>query len=99
MFARVSTYQSPPDQLTDAAVDSLRAKILPTVSAMDGFRGVLLLVDGDSGKQMSVTLWESEDARRASQESAKRVREEAAKTTSAEVAAVENYDAVIVEVR
>ncbi len=90
MFARVSTYHRPPEQLTDAAVDNLRAKILPSISALDGFRGVLLLVDSESGRQLSVTLWESEEARRASQESAKQVREEAAKTMSAEVAAEEN---------
>lgn len=99
MFARLSTYQSPAEQITDAAVEKIRAQVLPSLQEMDGFRGVLLLMDRESGKQISVTLWESEDALRASEEKANSLRKEAAKTTSGDVAGVEKYYAPIVEMR
>ena len=51
MFARVSTYQGPPEQM-DEGINHARRRILPVVrNNIDGFSGVLfLLADRETGK-------------------------------------------------
>jgi heme-degrading monooxygenase HmoA len=98
MHARVSTYQSPAEQLTDEAVEQMRAALLQRISAIAGNRGVIMLMDRTTGKSISITLWESEDALRASDEQAKQLRSEAAQQTSGQVGDVEVFEAPIVEV-
>ena len=56
MHARVSTFQSPPEQVTDAAVDNVRANLVPRVLEMDGNRGAIFLMDRDTGRTMTITL-------------------------------------------
>jgi heme-degrading monooxygenase HmoA len=99
MHARVSTYQSPPDQLTDPAVENMKEELLPRVFEMDGNRGAVFLVDRQTGKTISITLWESAEAMRASEERGSQVREDAAETTSAQVGDVERFEAPVVELR
>jgi heme-degrading monooxygenase HmoA len=99
MHARVSSYQSPPEQLTDAAVDNMKASILPRVFEMDGNRGAIFLVDRETGKSMSITLWESAEAMRASEEKANQVRGDAAQTTSSNVGNVERFEVPVAELR
>ena len=98
MHARVSTYLSPAEQLTDEAVEQMRAALLQRISAIAGNRGVIMLMDRTTGKSISITLWESEDALRASDEQAKQLRSEAAQQTSGQVGDVEVFEAPIVEV-
>ena len=98
MFARVSTYQGPPE-LIDQGVSHARERILPAVRQIDGFSGVLFLVDRESGKALSVTLWESERAMRASEEEANRLRRESAEAGGETIEAVESYEVSILEVR
>ncbi len=59
MFARVSTFQGPPDQ-TAEGIRVAREQILPAARLMDGFKGIYLLYDRESGKSLSLTLWETE---------------------------------------
>jgi len=99
MHARVSTYQSPPEQLTDAIVDNMKANILPRVFEMDGNRGAIFLIDRETGKHLSITLWESAEAMRASEEKANQVRGDAAQTTSGNVRNVERFEVSVAELR
>ena len=99
MHARVSSYQSPPEQLTDAVVDNMRANILPRVFEMDGNRGAIFLMDRETGKQLSITFWESAEAMRASEEKANQVRGDAAQTTSGNVGNVERFEVDVAELR
>ena len=77
MYARLSTYQGSPNS-EDAQVEEglryAREEVLPRARQMDGFRGVISLLDRRSGKSLSVTLWASEEAMRASEEEANRLR-------------------------
>jgi heme-degrading monooxygenase HmoA len=63
VFARVSTYRGDPGQV-DEGIDYARENILPRVKQVDGCEGVYYLVDRESGKALSITLWESEEAMR-----------------------------------
>ncbi len=99
MHARVSSYQSPPEQVTDAAVDHVKANLLPRVLEMDGNRGAIFLMDRETGKTMTITLWDSEEAMRASEEKANQVRGDAAQTTSASIGSIERFEAPVVELR
>ena len=90
MFARVSTFQGPPDQ-TAEGIRVAREQILPAARLMDGFKGIYLLYDRESGKSLSITLWETEADMRASEEAASRVRAESAETSGEQVVGVERY--------
>ena len=99
MHARVSSYQSPPEQVTDAAVDNMNANILPRVLEMDGNRGAIFLLDRETGKTMTITLWDSEEAMRASEETGKQLRKDAAQTTSASIGNIERFEVASMELR
>ena len=91
MFARVSTFQGPPDQ-TAEGIRVAREQILPAAKLMDGFKGIYLLYDRESGKSLSMTLWETEADMRASEEAASRVRAQSAEASGDEVINVERYE-------
>ena len=98
MFARVSTYRGDPGQI-DEGLDYARENILPRVQQVDGCEGVYYLVDRQSGKALSITLWESEEAMRASEEEANRLRSESAEAADATVEDVERYEVAISSVQ
>jgi heme-degrading monooxygenase HmoA len=75
MFASVSTYQGPPDQIDDG-LRYAQENIVPSLQEVEGFEGVYLLVDRQSGKVLTITLWETEAALRASEEEANQLRGE-----------------------
>jgi heme-degrading monooxygenase HmoA len=61
MFARVVTIQGKPDKV-DAAIANVRDESLPKLKKMAGFKGMYLLVDRKTGKNLVVAFWESEKA-------------------------------------
>ncbi len=96
MFARVSTFQGPPDQ-TAEGIRVAREQILPAARLQDGFRGIYLLFDHESGKSVSITLWETEEDMKASEDAALRARTESAEAAGETLVAVERYEVVLQE--
>ena len=96
MFARVSTYHGDPGRI-DEGLDNLRENIVPRAQQMDGFKGLYYLLDRESGKALSVTLWASEEAMHASEEAANRLREESAEASGETIDNVERYEVVVFE--
>ncbi len=94
MFARVSTFQGPPDQ-TAEGIRLAREQILPAARLMDGFKGIYLLFDRESGKSLSVTLWETEADMQASEEAASQVRAQSAETSGDKIVNVERYEVAL----
>jgi len=94
MFARVSTFQGRPDQ-TAEGIRVARERILPVARLHDGFKGIYLLFDRESGKSLSVTLWESEEDMMASEEAASRARAESAEAAGETVVSVERYEVAL----
>ncbi len=90
MFARVSSFEATEDSLAE----SLRRTpdVLQKARAMSGFQGLYELVDRSSGKAMTITLWETEEAMRESEEAANRIRADEAAATGANIVSVERYE-------
>jgi len=65
---------------------------------MDGFKGLIALGDRQSGKTLGITLWESEEAMRASEEAANLMRSESAEASGEQIAGVERYEVGLFEV-
>jgi heme-degrading monooxygenase HmoA len=89
MHARVSTYEGDAGPLREGfegATDQL--------TQIDGFERAYFLI-GDSGKAMSITLWESRDALEASAEAANQLRDGATQPSGAAITAVESYEVAI----
>ncbi|MBE0476694.1 MAG: hypothetical protein IBX62_06345 [Coriobacteriia bacterium] len=92
MYARVSRYEVPIDRLDEDIRDVDKAE--KAVSGMPGSLGLYYLVDRESGKTMSVTLWESGKAMRDSETAADRLRRETTSAVSAKIVSVERYEVV-----
>ena len=91
MWARVSTYQFPSenvDQTLDQFNEALGSLGEP------GLKRAELLVDRQSGKGMTITVWESEDALQASVNAANRIRSGAADASGASILDVQHYELV-----
>ncbi len=97
MHARVSIFEGAPDEI-DEALRQAREQVLPQAKQMDGFKGLIALGDRQSGKTLGITLWESEEDMRASEEAANRLREESAEAGGGTVAGVERYEVGLFEV-
>src|SRR5215203_3072619 len=97
MYARVSTLEGPPDKMDDGT-RHVREQTLPQLQQMDGFEGFVTLVDRQSGKQLAVALWESEEALRATEEAVSSVRSGVAEAVGGTVAGVERYEVAVFEV-
>ena len=96
MYARVSTYRGSPEQL-DVGIRHIRENILPRIRKSDGYKGGYFLVDRQSGKSVAATLWESEQAMRASEEAADRLRSEGAEASGATEEDVDRYEVAIAD--
>lgn len=66
MFARVVSIEVPAADL-DEEMLAFRAQVLRAAQARPGFRGAYDLVDRETGRSLALTLWESEEAMRASE--------------------------------
>lgn len=60
MFARVTYVQAPEVDRIEEGLQGWYENVLPVTASRDGFMGVLSLVDFDTGKALSVTLWEGD---------------------------------------
>jgi heme-degrading monooxygenase HmoA len=96
MFARVSTFQGPPDQ-TAEGIRVAREQILPAARLQPGFVGICLLYDPDEGRSLAITLWETEEDMRASEEAALRARTESAEVSGDVILGVERYKVALQE--
>ena len=96
MFARVSMFQGPPDQ-TAEGIRVAREQILPAARLQPGFLGIYLLYDPEGGRSLAITLWETEEDMRASEEAALRARTESAEVSGDVVLGVERYEVALQE--
>jgi len=100
MWVRMSTFQGSPGQSDDEVEQQVRIlseNIIPTARQMDGYKGVLSLGDRSTGKSISLTFWESQEAMRASEEAADKLRQQAADDVQEEIASVERFEVYINE--
>jgi quinol monooxygenase YgiN len=72
MHARVTSLSGSPDEV-DAGIAVFREKVVPFTHEQGG-KGGILLVDRQTGEAIAITLWEDEQALRASEERANELR-------------------------
>jgi heme-degrading monooxygenase HmoA len=94
--ARVSVLEGSPESL-DEGTRYAQDQILPQVRQLSGFKGVVSLVDRERGRTKLITLWESDEALRASEEQANQLRQRAAEGAASRVVGVERYEVALAE--
>jgi heme-degrading monooxygenase HmoA len=94
VFARVSTFTGTSDEI-DEAIRQVREDVLPRTEQLDGYKGAYFLVDRQHGKSLTVTLWDSEEAMRASEEAANSLRSEVAEALGTQMVGVERYEVAV----
>jgi heme-degrading monooxygenase HmoA len=77
MYARHVTVHGTPSRM-DEAVRSVQERVLPVLKECAGFKGQLLLVDRDKGEAVGISLWDTEDNMRASEEKVAAARQQTA---------------------
>jgi heme-degrading monooxygenase HmoA len=91
VFARVSTFTGTSDEI-DEAIRHVRENVVPRAEQLDGYKGAYFLADRQNGKSLAVTLWESEEAMRASEDAANSLRSEIAEALGTQMVGVERYE-------
>ena len=98
MYARMTPVEGSADKV-DAGIGSFKEKVLPVIQGLSGYKGALLFVDRSSGKGVGITLWETEDARRAAGEAVAKAREATIETMGAAVPPVQEYEVAVADLR
>jgi heme-degrading monooxygenase HmoA len=91
MHARVSTYEVS----ADAHEQAIRGFEDQPIEDSDGFSAGYLLVDRESGKALSITMWESKEALERSAERANEMRSQVMQRASGQTADVTNYEVAV----
>ena len=94
MIAKVRTLEVSTDEI-DTGIAYLRTEMLPVAREVDGFRGMIGLVDRASGKAVTVTLWQTEAALEASEQAGARLRRRGG--APPHQAVVERYEVALTE--
>jgi heme-degrading monooxygenase HmoA len=94
--ARVSSLEGSPDRI-DESVSKAREETLPKARELPGWKGVIGLADRNSGRVKLITLWESADALRATEEQADRLRKQAAESGGQRVTGIDRYEVAVAD--
>jgi hypothetical protein len=77
VYARSTTIQAQPSSIDDG-IAFIRDEVTPALIAMEGYVGLSLLVDRESGQCIATSAWETEQAMRTSTDRAAPLRDRAA---------------------
>jgi heme-degrading monooxygenase HmoA len=94
--ARVSVLEGSPGRL-DEGTRYAQDEILPQLRQLGGFKGIVSLADRRRGHTKLISLWESDEALRASEEQANELRQRAAEGAASRVVGVERYEVALAE--
>ncbi len=94
MYARSTTIHAQPSAI-DAGVAHVRDEVMPQLQGLEGFVGMSLLTDRESGRCIVVTAWESQDAMNAVAEQVRPIREKATQMFSGGAPTVDEWDIAI----
>jgi antibiotic biosynthesis monooxygenase len=98
VVSRVNFLETAPDRIGDIA-RVVREVVHPGISSEAGYVGYIVLGDREGGKALGVTLWESEEAREASDAKARQIRPRVEEETGGTMRAVERYDVLLFHVK
>lgn len=95
MFARVSRYRA--DQESERLLEGFQETIGP-LQQVDGFSHAYFLVDRDTGKAISMTIWETEGAMSESEAGGEERRRQRSEAAGASVEFVDHYEVSLIAV-
>ena len=96
MYARVTIAKS--EAAAEESASYIREKILPQARSLEGFKGILDLMDPETGDGMTVTLWEEEAAMKASEEAANAMRAGAVRDLGEAIIEVKRFEVNVLEI-
>lgn len=91
MFARVTSGKGDPELI----VKNIKEMALPAAKNMEGFKGLLSLVDRESEEVFTIAFWQSKEALQKSEEAVNEQRQRFASAASLTVASVKRYEVVL----
>jgi hypothetical protein len=94
VYARSSSIQARPDSI-DTGIAHVRDEVIPALAQMDGYVGLSLLVDRQSGECIATSAWESEFALRFTAELAEGVRQRAADVFAGTATKVDEWNIAV----
>ena len=89
--ARISTFAGDPAKLEEGLRHAVQ-DVLPDARMIDGWKGIVMLVDRLTGAEKTITLWESQEALEASETAAAQLRMRAAEEAGQRIVSVERFD-------
>ena len=89
--ARITTFEGDASRIDEATRSSIE-NILPRAKQMPGWKGVVSLADRASGKVNLITLWDSPESMKASEEQAQKLRSENAEAGAGTIKGIETYE-------
>src|SRR3954466_9129447 len=82
MHARMTRIEGSRERI-DEMTRRFEETIVPMLQGLDGYRGGVVLADRDSGTNIAISYWESQDAMRASEDAVRQDRTDAAPAAEA----------------
>jgi hypothetical protein len=93
MQARITTIEGDAGKIDDA-VKIINEKLMPALTALEGFMAANFLVDRSAGKLVAVAFYDSETALAGSAEAVKPMRTEVAEVMNGKVVGTDSYELV-----
>jgi len=94
MLARVTFFEG----ATEGARQATRELVWPGIRDLEGYRGYIVLLSPDGDRAVGITLWESEQAEKASRHVAETIRPRLEAATGGKVVRVERYEVGLFDV-
>ena len=91
VYARSTIIEAQPSSI-DAGIMHIRDEVMPALQQVDGFVGLSLLLDRESGRCIATSAWETEEAMHAGAERVRPVRDRAAQAFGGGPPTVEEWE-------
>ena len=89
--ARISTFAGDPAKVEEGLRHAVQ-DVLPDARGIDGWRGIVMMIDRLTGSEKTITLWESREALDASEAAADELRTRAAEEAGQRIVSVERFE-------
>jgi len=97
VVSRLNFLETAPDRIDDVT-RVIRELVHPGIREEGGYVGYIVLGDRETGRALGVTLWETDEAREASDAVAHQIRPRVEQGTGGTMRAVETYDVLFFDV-
>jgi heme-degrading monooxygenase HmoA len=94
VFARSTSVDTQPSMIENG-IAHVRDMVMPALSHLDGYLGLSLMMDRESGRGIVTSAWRSEQAMRSSADRVAAVRDDAARIFGAPDAEVEEWEVAV----